>query len=201
MKPRLRVCMMCLLVIVLFSPPAWSGPRDHEGDFFLRLSLGGGAANTSLDLGLDDLEVSGASADINLAVGKVVTPNLAIHATLFGWIVENPDVEFGGQVEVANADLDMAAIGGGLTYYFMPINIYVSGSFGIATLTVDGPEGEEETDTGFATDLTLGKEWWVSDRWGLGVSGGFGYNNIPEEGFAERWSGVSFAFRFSATFN
>jgi hypothetical protein len=87
-----------------------------------------------------------------------------------------------------------------VTYYFMPVNLYLSGSAGFGSLEFDG-NISGETDMGLALDLTVGKEWWVGDNWGLGVAGGFGYHSLPEEGLDENWSGTSFVVRFTATLN
>jgi hypothetical protein len=159
-----------------------------------------------LDVGAgeDDLEFSAAIADFNLAIGGVIAKNLAIHGTFFSWSMTDPDTEevfegiFGDEV---HRSLDMFAYGGGVTYYFMPVNIYLSGSVGAATLTLETDEGEADSDTGIAGDLALGKEWWVGDSWGLGVAGAMGLHSIPAGEIDENWSGMSFALRFSATFN
>jgi len=191
-----------LFCFLLLPPSAQSGPRDHNEGFFLRLSAGGGSAKTSICLLDEDLELSGPSGDVNLAIGGIVSPNLALHGTIWGWSVSDPDLEWDELgIGFEGTDISLSAIGGGLTYYFMPVNMYLSGSVGIGVLTVDGPGGSGETDGGLAVDVTLGKEWWVSDRWALGFSGGFGHHSIPEKDVDENWSGNSFGLRFSATLN
>jgi hypothetical protein len=206
MKSRWMIAPV-ILALALFSTSAEAGnPREHDG-FFLRLSAGGAHASTELDAGgtEGELELSGPSADFNFAVGGVIAKNLAIHGTFFSWYVEDPDAEFeGGVIEgegEVDGDLDMFAWGGGLTYYFMPVNIYVSASVGAATLSLETDDAEVDSDTGIAGDLTLGKEWWVGNSWGLGVAGAMGLHSIPDDEIDESWSGMSFAVRFSATFN
>lgn len=174
-------------------------PRTHDG-FFLRLSGGGGHASTSIGEGGSKLEMSGGAADINLAIGGVVSRDLILHGTLFGWAIADPTVKLGSAESSANADLTMSGFGGGITYYFMPVNMYLSPTVGLASLSLDG-DVDGSTDLGFALDLTLGKEWWVGGGWGLGLAGMFGYHSIPEKGVDESWSGTSFAVRFSATMN
>lgn len=170
--------------------------HTHGGGFLLRLSGGLGAASTSADIEGDDPELSGGSGDINIAIGGIVSPGLALHGTIWGWSVQDPEVEWLGVEGWIPADLSMSAIGGGLTYYFMPANLYLSGSLGLATLSLE----RAESDTGLAFDFTVGKEWWVGARWGLGIAGAFGYHSIPGEG-DEDWSGRNIALRFTATFN
>jgi hypothetical protein len=181
-------------------------PRTHDG-FFLRLSLGGGVANTKIDDATFKIEIDGSPGDLNIAIGGVVTPNLALHGTLMGWSMSDPDVEvditgFGSASGTLDGDVTMTAFGGGVTYYFMPVNVYVTGSVGFGTIEIDpsgGPSGE--TDSGLVLDLGVGKEWWVGNAWGLGVAGGFSYHSLPDPDIDESWSGTSFTIRFSATLN
>ncbi len=181
-------------------------PRTHDR-FFLRLSGGGGVANTTIDDATGKLHLDGTSGDLNFAIGAIVAPNLALHFTTWGWLLSDPDGEltipgvgFGsGTVE---GDVDMTAFGAGLTYYFMPANFYLSGSVGAATLEFDSADlGNFETNYGLALDLTVGKEWWVGNSWGLGLNGGFSYHSLPDKELDENWAGTGFALRFSATFN
>jgi hypothetical protein len=41
---------------------------------------------------------------------------------------------------------------------------------------------EGSSDTGFALDATVGKEWWVGDNWGLGFAGDFTYLSAQGQG-------------------
>jgi hypothetical protein len=191
------------LCLTLLAGPALAGqPRTHDG-FFLRLSAGMGGANTENEILDGDIEFSGRSGDANIAIGGVVASNLAIHGTLFGWSTSDPDVEFDDFSGEIDGDLSMSGWGGGATYYFMPVNIYLSGSVGAAWMSIEGdPLFEGDSDTGIAGEITLGKEWWVGGSWGLGVAGAFGFHSIPgDDGFEEDWTGNSWAIRFSATLN
>lgn len=191
------------IIVLLLSGAAFAGEaRVHDG-FFLRLSGGGGGASTEIEAGSFEAELSGGTGDANIAIGGIVAPNLALHGTLFGFVLSEPDFEI-NDIEGGSAndvDVSVSAIGGGLTYYFMPVNIYLSGSAGAATIEIDGPGIDAETDTGFMGEITLGKEWWVGNSWGLGVAGAAGYHSIPDGDLDESWSGTSFALRFTATLN
>ncbi len=50
-------------------------------------------------------------------------------------------------------------------------------------------------------DLSVGKEWWVSDGWGLGISGALGYHIVHDSDIDHFWEGASFAVRLSTTLN
>jgi len=198
---RLAVSLSILLFALGCSENSWAQNQNHEDGFFLRLSAGGGFANTKLESGNANVKMSGGAGDLNFAIGAIVSPNLALHGTLFGWLVDDPDIKVSGTGGQANADLDLTAFGGGVTYYFMPSNIYVSGSVGIGKLSIKGGGTYGETDPGPVFDLTVGKEWWVSSSWALGVAGALGYHTVPEKDINGNWNGASFAVRFTATMN
>ncbi len=151
------------------------------------------------------LQFSGTSGDINLPIGGMVTPNLALHGTLIGWVTSSPEIKIcDGRCETGSTndlDFSLSGFGSGLTYYFMPSNFYVSESICAAQLILTYDNVSADSDYGPAFDITAGKEWWVSDSWGLGVAGGFGYHSVSDPDISSNWSGPSFGVRFSATYN
>jgi hypothetical protein len=115
--------------------------------------------------------------------------------------VADPEVELGGVSGTANdVTVNMSAWGVGFTYYVMPANFYISPSIGAAQLTIEEDGVSVSSDTGFAAELSMGKEWWVGDNWGLGVAGGVGFHKIPTDD-TEDLSGPNAAIRFTATMN
>lgn len=206
MRPGHRVRSLLVIVALALVVPAtaWSsGAARRHDQFFLRLSAGfGGASSDARDNFGDRWEFSGLTGDVNFAIGGIVGRNLALHGTLWGWSIGDPDLEINSDSAELNGSLTMSAIGIGVTYYFMPTNLYLSGSLGLGQLELDVPGvGAADTDMGLVLDATLGKEWWVSANWALGLAGALGVHSIPEDGFDDNWSGVSVGLRFSATFN
>jgi hypothetical protein len=202
------ICAALLVTLVPLSQ-ALAGDRAHAGGFFLRLSGGVGGASTELEYSGVKTKIEGGTGDINLAIGGVVAKNLALHGTVWGWITQDPDVTVGSQKGQANGDVNFSAIGIGLTYYFMPVNMYLSGSLGAGYLTVDNGNVSGSTDAGPAFELTLGKEWWVGTSWGLGVALSAGVHSVKDGGtdpsnnntINEQWQGGNVAVRFTATYN
>lgn len=196
-----RIGLAAILVLALPALALGGQPRTHDG-FFLRLSGGGGYGKTSSSPGGIDVDLSGATGDVNIAIGGIVAPNLALHGTLLSWAASDPDVTVENLAGNINGDLTVSGLAGGVTYYFMPSNLYVSGSVGVGSVSLDldaGPSGE--TDAGVIGDVTVGKEWWVGDSWGLGLAAGFGFHSVPDKNTNDRWNGTSFSLRFSATLN
>jgi hypothetical protein len=202
--------VMPFALLSLHAPVALAGkPRTHDR-FFLRMAVGGGWFGNRLEGVGGKADFSGFAGDGDIAVGGMVSPNLALHGTIFGWAATNPDLEFtpGGPTFIpappvaANGSVTLSAFGGGLTYYFMPANAYLSGSLGFGTLGFD-PDGGPHTESGdgIALELTAGKEWWAGNSWGLGIAGAYMFSSMPQKGLSDNWMGNSFSLRFSATFN
>ena len=60
------------------------------------------------------------------------------------------------------------------------------------------------TEGGFSMQLKLGKEWWVSKNWGLGIGLTYGKTNVtnePTNGEMEELSSNRFGILFNTTFN
>jgi len=189
------------LITSLFAIPyADAGqPRTHDG-VFLRLSGGVSFANTEIeDDNGDTFEFGDMGGHGNFALGGTIANNLMLHGTLWGWDISEADVEINGQEVDSNTDVSLGAVGGGLTYYFEPSNIYISGSLGVGQLSFGNDF--DDSDTGLAFEALLGKEWWVGNSWGLGVAGDLNYHSFPENGVADNWNAVSFGILFSATLN
>ena len=53
------------------------------------------------------MKLSGEAGDLNFAIGGIVSPNLALHAILYGWLVQDPDVEVSGFSNQAQWDLEL----------------------------------------------------------------------------------------------
>jgi hypothetical protein len=199
-----RRLFLALVVGLIAVPSVAQGrqiPREHEGGIFIRLSAGIAGSTTSLEDAGTKTEFSEGGGTNNLALGGMAWQNVALHATLFGWAVSDPKIEIDGvEQRRSNGTASLNALGGGVTWYIMPVNIYVSGTAGFGWLRV-AQNYNLDSSPGFAFDVTVGKEWWVSDRWGLGVALGLNGHSIPVEGADANWEGGSIGVRFSATFN
>ena len=204
-SPSLGAKFVVLALVLACPGAAWCGKAPHRHDgFLLRLSGGPGHASTEVDENNGtNTDLSGLSGDLNIAIGGMVGKNLALHGTIFAWRVGDPDLDVNGaSAGSLNGDVTMSAAGVGVTYWFMPTNLYLSGTLGFGELEFDLQGfSSADIDLGLAFDATVGKEWWVSANWGLGLAGGIGLHSIPEDGVNDNWSGVSVGLRFSATFN
>jgi hypothetical protein len=184
---------------------AHAGSKKHDG-LALRLSLGFGYSSSSESYEGNDFSVYGVSAPMSIAIGYTVTENLIINADIFGAGVINPTFKLNGQsASLDNTSITHAAFGVGFTYYIMPSNMYIAGSIGCAQsqlkTTIGNVTNKHETEMGLGVNLMIGKEWWVSDNWGLGLAGQFIYLSPKDKNVDSYLNTIAFGLLFSATYN
>jgi hypothetical protein len=180
---KFQLSFFILLFVIMWSSVGYAqeqqiaGFHQHDG-FFLRFHSGIGSGKM-VEEGLlgSDMTLTGLAGVFRFQIGGTIATNLVLFGELGGFFISDPEMEWGNMSgTVQNVNLTINDYGAGLTYYFMPSNIYISGTF---TLSRDQIELEDldrkaSTQSGFGMYFSLGKEWWVSADWGLGVAG-FGY--------------------------
>ena len=178
-----------------------AGAQSHDG-FFLRMTAGGGfhgVSGSGTAAGVRNPSGEQAGQGLSLALGGIVAPNLALYA----------DFHLNG---AAFMELDKAHFGNtmaniGVTYYVMPYNIYFSASVGwaAALFFVENEDGSAphrsnfEDTYGVGLVASVGKEWWVSDNWGLGVALQGNYSYTRDSNIAFHQGGLM--LHLSATYN
>jgi len=177
-------------------PPAESGPRHHG--LFLRLDLGLGyysSANRTDSF-------SGGGAGFGFSLGGNIGENLALFGSLF-----DAGGGAGGSTPalcpVSGCPITSAGIGGigvGLTYYLMPANVFFSGTLALGALTTTSGGVDSVKRTGLLARVGAGKEWFISESWGLGVAGYLLFGSNKDDAGASAWTTVSPLLAFSATF-
>lgn len=180
------------------APPA--GAQTHEGIFF-RFGLGFGF--TSMHSEDVDTTVSGPGAALVLSLGGNIAQNLIIYGELVGDTASDPKIEMGGsEFDTDDTTAGIFGFGVGLAYY-LPSNVYFSGTIAATQLSVQ-VEGEDAAESDFGPGFSgmIGKEWWVSDNWGLGIAGQLLVASMKDsEGSDIKWNAVGGGLLFSATYD
>ena len=155
----------------------------HDG-FFLRLTLGPGAGVVGLDAkrALDDTAFAGLGWASSLDIGGSNGDNLAIFGRLRHASIANP-VVYVDDDEVADAAatvVSQSMVGVGISYFIMPLNMYLGAAVGLAVVSGSYKRPNRETlqydsRVGFGLYAEDGKEWWIADDWGLGVAARFSF--------------------------
>lgn len=186
-----------------------SSARRHRG-LFLRPDIGFGYVTASTSDDGSDYRIYGAATYFGFAIGGSLADGVILAGHLWGMRATNPTVTLNGEAgSMADASLSFAAIGPEFDYYVMPVNLFFSGtlalsrsSVGLGTYLSSGGISYN-TQVGAAAQFAVGKEWWVSDYWGLGVKGELTItsNKATASSTSPTWMGFAFAVGFSATYN
>jgi hypothetical protein len=180
----------------------------HDG-FFLRMATAPAVMGTEIKYAHGDVrDIGGSGLQTELAIGGSIAENLILHADFLASAAFEPSGEFNDARFDYNDHelLGVAAVGIGLTYYIMPYGLYFSGSLmSTAVEVVDTDNGDELVESvGGGIKLMFGKEWWVSDNWGLGLAasvyGGEGDGKTINGEHVDVSTGGA-ALLFSATYN
>jgi hypothetical protein len=186
-----------------YAPAAPVGYHEHDG-FYMRFLLGPGYMHNSASYLGSSLSISGIGVSLGMAFGGVVSKNLVIYGELAGTSVSDPTYsDDTGSATESGLTVTVAGFGPGVAYY-LDNNAYISGTFLFNRVSYSDSNSNNtlgESDIGFGAQFTFGKEWWVSTDWGLGVAGQFGISSIKEKDVDLRWTSITAALMFSATYN
>jgi len=176
MRTRLSFIPVLLFISILY--PSWlpaqegSDGRTHE-KFFLRFLAGMGAGNIALDFPESDMVFSAAGGLFHFQIGREISKNLALFVDMGGFSLSDPKLEWQGtSTTLTDTSLNSNSWGIGLSYYIMPVNIYFAGSLMLARTKIKNQDQDlGESKLGPGIFLSIGKEWWIGKRWGLGITG------------------------------
>lgn len=186
-----------------YGPPP--GYHEHDG-FYFRGTFGiGGGSSKAPDA---DIAFSGLAGAVSLAFGFAVAPNLVLFGELSSVSLVEPESDSDGFTQSnPGVSVSTTGFGLGLAYYVMPANLYFSGALNFPNLTISENDLElGNTRTGIGVGLKLGKEWWVSDNWGIGLYAGVDLARMKDKNdgvFFEppTWTTTVFHLGFSGTYN
>ncbi len=199
---------------MLHAQPEEAGPPEgafsHDG-LFLRFQTGFGLGRmVEKDVGGRDITMSGTAGVFRFQLGGAVFENLIVYGEMGAFSLTDPTIkgEEGYITTTSQSDitLTMSDLGLGACYYFMPVNIYVAASVTLSRDRLEIDKKKGSTDPGAGVYVSTGKEWWISDNWGLGVAV-FAYASRMEARESAPFSGRYTVYNrvagivFSATYN
>jgi hypothetical protein len=201
------------------EPVRAPGVETHDG-FYLRLQLGVGYTRMSTSTMMSDVSLAGFSDNFGIALGGALNSHLIIYGTLVESTARRPKGKINGPLSSADVDgmtvgivsvggfgvAGVAGVGAGVAYY-LDSNVFFAGSLLASRLVVDDVNGNTvaKTDWGFTFEGLLGKEWWVSDNWGVGVSGQVLLGAMQDHPYSNEsvptWRLTAFSVLLSASYN
>lgn len=174
MKKNLKVCLLFLLSFVCVQKANYAQEGDYKQGFYARVQTGGGQGIFELKHLSETNTLFGASSPfIAFQMGSVIAPNFILHGGISS--IQAVQANSEGQSH-ENSKYALTILTTGLSYYFMPYNIYVSPElrvFGNASLSYEDSRGtktEKIFDSGTGYGLSIGKEWSLNNFWNLGLA-------------------------------
>lgn len=188
------------------QPGYYSAPASYQHDgFYLRVSAGLGYLSASEPyLGLTRT-FSGVGGTFGAAFGGMIASNLILYGEFLGNSVTSASDSYGGVTQTySGLDVTLFGVGPGVAYYFEPVNLYLSGTLTFTQVSFSNTSTAnpiDSTDLGIGLSFTVGKEWWVSRDWGLGIAGQLHVASMRDPNFDTRMRATAFSMLFSATYN
>jgi hypothetical protein len=136
-----------------------------------------------------------------ISAGWAVVDRLVVHLAFTIAGPGSPDLVMEGVATHVRSS-DTWGYGPGITYY-LPHNFYLTGTGVIARLSVESLDGRTtQSARGPGAELMAGKEWWISENWGLGVAAKMLVAHLPGGDLGPgSWQSFSGGVVFSATYN
>ena len=146
---------------------------------------------------------------VGFHLGGAVSDHVIIAAHLFDVAVPSPTftvTDSQGSQSMSPPNTSMAGLEFGPEFtFYTSSNLYLSVTAAITKLsrTVNGQDTNSQT--GFGGQLAVGKEWWVSDNWGIGICGQLTLSVNADQSFSNgnqpTITAVAPTLSLSATFN
>jgi hypothetical protein len=180
-------------------------PFQHDG-LFLRAYLGLGYARFGAEEipGVGQVIVDGGGGALGLAAGWTIRPNLILYLELVVDAMGQPDVTVNDATIETSEDVSAGVVtfGPGLAFY-TPTNMFLSGTLGISQLSVtDDGERVGETEAGLGFSGMLGKEFWISPTFALGLAGQLFLGSMrDDENNDITWGAFALTLGVTATYN
>ena len=187
-----------------YAPAAYGWNHQHDG-FYLRAYAGLGYFSASETYGGATDTYSGIGATYGAAFGGTIARNLILYGELLGTTVTNATLSYGGGTpDYSGVDLTMFGIGPGVAYYVEPINLYLSGTLTFTQISfsdTNTAQPLDSTNLGVGLSFMVGKEWWVSPDWGIGIAGQVHIASMEDPTVRARMRASVISLLFSATYN
>jgi hypothetical protein len=182
------------------------GVHEHDG-FMFRFIYGAGLGDLSVDnYNNSDLTLEGAAGMGRLQLGYSFIGNINLFIDNAAMVYTDPKVIWNAEEQDnAVSEYVSSQLGIGLSYYIMPVNVYIALSACVVVSEFKGDLIDTQDVSGTGYFAAIGKEWWVSDNWGLGISLYYYQEKleIDDSALSEKYNVIqrSWGIAFTATYN
>lgn len=199
-----------LFISALLAAPAWAQDTDSKAHrhlgFYLHVDSSVDAYHSQATG--SSLVLSGAALSVNLAVGGALFENFILAARF--WVTDPLSIHTsnGDPFGLTNSNSQFSGFGAGLEakYYFMPINLFISGMVGLGSIALSNPAPSGPTPVGSNSagaiiQLSFGKEWWVARHVGVGVAAQASYVPCYDANLPGTWNYLAGGLALTGTYN
>jgi hypothetical protein len=173
-----------------------TGSHRHGG-FYLRLELGPGFLRSAKSYGDVTESHAGLAGLGGFAIGGSLAEDTLLALRLSAGIATSLVHRYENSKTASSSlgrdrtSVTSWGVGPEFTRYLMPLNLYLTASAGVTSASVDTGGGA----WGWGGQVAIGKEWWLSDHWGLGAA--------PHASFSSNgdWATWALGLSLSATYN
>jgi hypothetical protein len=182
-------------------------PQHIHNGLYLRMNAGYDIrTSVSGRVGGLDTEYLGSGLGLSFSGGYAVVRNLILFGTLTLDTTVDTSEKLDGFSTYSNVDLNLYGFGAGVAYYIEFVNIYVAAAaMGMkADVSPTDSSGQPMTLSrlGPGFELLVGKEWWISENWGVGAAFQILQAWMPSaDDPSQTMHGASWSLLFSATYN
>jgi hypothetical protein len=183
---KISLLKTLFISLIIFTIPSalFADAETHDG-FYFNFLLGFGYDQTTIESdGSADMDLTGTGYNLKFKMGGTPVENFIIFGTLGFYDLEGPEISSGSYSETVDETyVTYSEFGGGFCYYIMPVNVFISADLSAVQGVVGNTEADtsESSDTGWSLSLSVGKEWWISDNWGIGAAVVATYGVMPNE--------------------
>lgn len=221
-----KLLILCLLLCGNHSMKAQEevqqprGYHQHKG-FYLNMNVGpvfGNVIKEANPYGYHSptMNFNGTGALLDVKIGAAIYENIILHAAIITNLLDGPTVtttlsssDFNPSIHKAPDSFSIreSMLGVGFTRYVMPANLYLSATIGVgyfSTSDSNNSKNNFSTDPGFSMQVKVGREWWISKNWALGLGLSYGktrIRNLPPNEDAEKFNSNRIGILLTTTFN
>lgn len=156
-----------------------------------RLTLGGGYVHGwSRAEDMSRTTSAFPSLAFSVSLGHAISPGLMLHMDLIGTRSGSATYSANGETIVEDVALTAILAGVGVTYWFAPHDVFVTGGLGLGQMsTVSGAfalglieiPDIDSTGLGVGLHAGIGKQWRLNRKWGLGPVFDIWFMTAPQD--------------------
>lgn len=158
----------------ILSAQTLERPAPPKGKIYLSAGVGPSYSNITEQFGTYSYRLSGGGLQMDLKAGFALSPNLFLHVSYITNLLTNPTIKVPAVYTPRSSDeiaMKDRLVGGGFTWYPVP-QIYFSATTGPGSFKLIDkidPAKSEVTDRDISFHFKAGREWMISEKWGMGL--------------------------------